>query len=127
MIDDPRKLLPAWKQAALNAKEAGFDGVEIHGASGYIIHQFLDNTSNHRTDEWGGSIENRSRFGLEVVKILIDIWGADRVAIKLTPAGGYNDQGYVTAMKLRHGVLTHNLQDAAEGDYRHVYLLYQRT
>ncbi|PBK66976.1 FMN-linked oxidoreductase [Armillaria solidipes] len=93
VIDDPRKLLPAWKQAALNAKEAGFDGVEIHGANGYIIHQFLDNTSNHRTDEWGSSIENRSRFGLEVVKILVDVWGADRVAIKLSPAGGYNDQG----------------------------------
>ncbi|KAK0461672.1 uncharacterized protein EV420DRAFT_1664558 [Desarmillaria tabescens] len=92
-IDDPRKLLPMWKQAAINAKEAGFDGVEIHGASGYLIHQFLDNTSNHRIDEWGSSIENRSRFGLEVVKIMIDVWGADRVAIKLTPAGGYNDQG----------------------------------
>ncbi|KAK0206986.1 hypothetical protein DFS33DRAFT_1373108 [Desarmillaria ectypa] len=92
-IDDPRKLLPIWRQAAINAKEAGFDGVEIHGASGYLIHQFLDNTSSHRTDEWGGSIENCSRFGFEVVKIMIDVWGADRVFIKLIPAGGYNDQG----------------------------------
>ncbi|KAK7034017.1 hypothetical protein VNI00_012448 [Paramarasmius palmivorus] len=92
-IDDPRKLIALYKTAAINAKEAGFDGVELHGANGYLVHQFLDNTSNKRTDEWGGSVENRSRFGLEVLKELISVWGADRVAVKLSPTGGYNDMG----------------------------------
>ncbi|KAK0484429.1 hypothetical protein IW261DRAFT_1330659 [Armillaria novae-zelandiae] len=92
-IDDPRTLLAQWKQAAINAKESGFDGVEIHGASGHLIHQFLDNTSNRREDEWGGSVENRARFPLEVVKTAIDVWGAERVGIKLSPAGGNNDVG----------------------------------
>ncbi|PBK63918.1 FMN-linked oxidoreductase [Armillaria solidipes] len=93
VIDDPRTLLAQWKQAAVNAKESGFDGVEIHGANGYLVHQFLDSTSNHRTDEWGGSVQNRARFALEVVKTAVDVWGADRVGIKLNPAGGYNDIG----------------------------------
>ncbi|KAK0462033.1 uncharacterized protein EV420DRAFT_1619413 [Desarmillaria tabescens] len=92
-IDDPQILLPQWKQAAINAKQAGFDGVEIHGANGYLIHQFLDSTANHRTNQWGGSVENRARFPLEVVKIAVDVWGANRVGIKLNPPGGYNDVG----------------------------------
>jgi len=92
-VDDPRVIIEQFKQAGVNAKEAGFDGVELHGANGYIVHQFLDSTSNLRTDEWGGSRENRSRFGLEVLKALIEVWGADRVAIKLSPGGGYNDMG----------------------------------
>ena len=71
----------------------------MHGANGFLIHQFLDNTSNHRTDEWGGSIENRARFGLEVLKALVEVWGPDCVAIKLSPGGGYNDMGYVSRIK----------------------------
>ena len=69
----------------------------MHGANGYLIHQFLDNTINSRKDKWGGSVENRARFGLEVLKVVTDIWGADKVGIKLSPAGGYNDTGYVIA------------------------------
>ncbi|KAK0484426.1 hypothetical protein IW261DRAFT_836759 [Armillaria novae-zelandiae] len=92
-IDDPRTMLAQWKKAAINAKESGFDGVEIHGANGYLIHQFLDSTSNQRGDEWGGSVENRARFPLEVVKTAVDVWGPDRVGIKLSPAGGNNDVG----------------------------------
>jgi len=91
-IKDPTILVEQFKQAATNAKDAGFDGVELHGANGYIVHQFLDNTSNHRTDEWGGSRENRSRFGLEVLKALTTVFGSN-VGIKLSPAGGYNDIG----------------------------------
>ncbi|KAJ7580042.1 hypothetical protein C8J56DRAFT_1058351 [Mycena floridula] len=91
-IDDPETLIAQYKQAAINAKEAGFDGVE-HGANGFLVHQFLDSTLNLRTDKWGGSIGNRARFGLETLKSLIEVWGADRVAVKLTPAGGYNDMG----------------------------------
>jgi 2,4-dienoyl-CoA reductase-like NADH-dependent reductase (Old Yellow Enzyme family) len=82
-----------FKQAAINAKEAGFDGVEVHGASGYLITQFLESGSNQRTDDYGGSIANRSRFALEVLKEVSDVLGPERVGIKLSPAGGYNDMG----------------------------------
>ncbi|KAJ7589870.1 hypothetical protein C8J56DRAFT_936383 [Mycena floridula] len=92
-VDDPTTLIADFKQAAINAKAAGFDGVELHGANGFLVHQFLDSTSNNRTDKWGGSIENRSRFGLETLKVLIEVFGSDRVAIKLSPSGGYNDMG----------------------------------
>ncbi|KAJ6573945.1 hypothetical protein DFH09DRAFT_384030 [Mycena vulgaris] len=91
-IEDPTTLIALFKQAAVNAKEAGFDGVELHGAGGYLVHQFLDSTANKRTDKWGGSVENRARFGLETLKSLIEVYGAD-VAVKLSPAEGYNDVG----------------------------------
>ncbi|KAF9468284.1 FMN-linked oxidoreductase [Collybia nuda] len=92
-IDDPMKIVAEFKHAAINAKAAGFDGVEVHGAMGYIIHQFLDNSANKRTDKWGGSPENRARFPLEVLKALIEVVGADKVGIKLAPCGGPNDMG----------------------------------
>ncbi|KAF8882058.1 hypothetical protein CPB84DRAFT_1791306 [Gymnopilus junonius] len=91
-IDDPRKIIAQFKHAAINAKKAGFDGIELHGANGYIIHQFLDSSSNKRTDEWSGSKENRARFALELVKAMIEVWGKN-VAVKVSPAGGYNDMG----------------------------------
>jgi 2,4-dienoyl-CoA reductase-like NADH-dependent reductase (Old Yellow Enzyme family) len=65
----------------------------VHAANGYLVHQFLDLTSNNRTDEWGGSAENRCRFLFEVVKVLNEVWGADRVGVKLNAPGGYNDMG----------------------------------
>lgn len=65
----------------------------VHGANGYLISQFLDSSSNQRTDKWGGSVANRSRFGLEVLKEVCDVWGPEQVAIKLNPCGGYNDVG----------------------------------
>ncbi|KAF8882047.1 flavoprotein NADH-dependent oxidoreductase [Gymnopilus junonius] len=91
-IDDPRKIIAEFKQAAINAKKAGFDGVELHGANGYIVHQFLDSSSNKRTDEWGGSKENRARFALETLKALQEVYGKN-VSVKVSPAGGYNDMG----------------------------------
>ena len=74
-----------FKQAAKNALEAGFDGVELHGANGYLIDQFTQDICNQRTDSWGGSIENRSRFAVEATKACIDAIGAERVAIRLSP------------------------------------------
>ncbi|KIK59821.1 hypothetical protein GYMLUDRAFT_44285 [Collybiopsis luxurians FD-317 M1] len=92
-IDDPTVLLDLFEQAAINAKQAGFDGVELHGANGYLVQQFLDSTSNERTDVWGGSVTNRSRFGLLALQRLIKVFGKDRIGIKLNPGGGYNDMG----------------------------------
>jgi len=74
-----------YAQAAKNAIEAGFDGVEIHGANGYLIDQFLQDNSNKRTDAWGGSIEKRARFGLEVAKAVVDAVGPERTGIRLSP------------------------------------------
>ncbi|KAF7364077.1 Oxidored-FMN domain-containing protein [Mycena sanguinolenta] len=91
-IVDPTLIVAQYKQAAINAKEAGFDGVELHGAGGYLVHQFLDSSSNQRTDKWGGSPENRARFALETLKALIEVWGPD-VGLKISPAFGYNDVG----------------------------------
>ncbi|CAK5273565.1 unnamed protein product [Mycena citricolor] len=92
-IPDPWKMVELFRIAALHAKEAGFDGVEVHGASGYLITQFLDPSVNKRTDEWGGSPENRARFPLEILKAVRKIWGPN-VGFKINPAGGYNDVGF---------------------------------
>jgi N-ethylmaleimide reductase len=78
-------------QAAKNAIEAGLDGVEIHGANGYLVKQFLSPITNKRTDEYGGSVENRSRFLLEVAKGIIDAIGKDKVGVRLSPYGVHNE------------------------------------
>lgn len=78
-----------YAQAAANAIEAGFDGVEIHGANGYLIDQFLQDVSNDRADRWGGSVENRSRFALEVARAVVDAVGAERTAIRLSPFSSF--------------------------------------
>ncbi len=74
-----------YKQAAINAKKAGFDGVELHSANGYLLNQFLHGKTNQRTDEYGGSVENRARLALEVIDQLIDVWGTGKVGIRLSP------------------------------------------
>lgn len=84
--DEIQQYIKQYAQAASNAvKQAGFDGVEIHGANGYLVDQFTQDTANRRTDKWGGSVENRSRFGLEVTKAVVDAVGADRTGIRLSP------------------------------------------
>ncbi|MBC7919486.1 MAG: alkene reductase [Ferruginibacter sp.] len=82
-----------FRRGAAYAKEAGFDGVEVHGANGYLIDQFLQDVSNHRTDEYGGSVENRARFLLEVTRAVIGEWGADRVGVRLSPSGHMGSMG----------------------------------
>jgi N-ethylmaleimide reductase len=76
-----------FRKAAANAKAAGFDGVEIHGANGYLVDQFIQDGTNQRTDEYGGSVENRARFALQVVQAAAEVFGADRVGIRLAPTG----------------------------------------
>ncbi len=78
-----------YHQAAQNALAAGFDGVEVHGANGYLLDQFLHDSSNQRTDEYGGSIANRARLLLEVINTVIDVWGSDRVGVRLSPTGTF--------------------------------------
>ena len=80
-----------YRAAAENARAAGFDGVEIHSANGYLLDQFLQDSTNKRTDEYGGSIENRARLLVEVADAAIGVWGADRVGVRLAPYGKFND------------------------------------
>ncbi|MBV1841087.1 alkene reductase [Photobacterium ganghwense] len=82
---DIAQVIAEYRQAALNAIEAGFDGIELHAANGYLVNQFIDSESNHRTDEYGGSLENRLRFLDEVVGALVDAIGAERVGVRLAP------------------------------------------
>lgn len=83
-------IVEQYRRAALNAIEAGFDGVEIHGANGYLIDQFLKDGSNRRTDEYGGSVENRARFALEVTRAVTGTVGPERVGFRVSPLGTYN-------------------------------------
>lgn len=84
-------VVSAYRRGAQNAREAGFDGVEVHGANGYLPDQFLHDGVNKRTDRYGGSIENRARFLLEIVYAAIEAMGAERVGVRLSPYGAAND------------------------------------
>ncbi|MES1982448.1 MAG: alkene reductase [Pseudomonadota bacterium] len=88
---DIRSTIEEFAQAARNAIAAGFDGVELHGANGYLLEQFIRPTSNRRTDRYGGSIENRARFVLEVAEAVINAIGKEKVGIRLSPFGVFND------------------------------------
>ncbi len=94
-----------FRRGAENAKAAGFDGVEIHGANGYLIDQFLQDGTNKRTDAYGGSIENRMRFLLEIVDAAASVWGAGRVGVRLSPFGTFNDMSDSDPAKLFSAVL----------------------
>jgi N-ethylmaleimide reductase len=102
-----------YERGARNALEAGFDGVEIHGANGYLIDQFLCSNTNRRTDVYGGTPENRARFLKEVVEAVVPVWGSDRVGVRLSPLGTFNDMadedpdatfGYVSEMLTQYGL-----------------------
>jgi N-ethylmaleimide reductase len=83
-------IIEDYRKAAVRAKAAGFDGVEVHAGNGYLLDQFLQDGSNKRTDSYGGSIENRSRFLLEVVEAITSVWGGDHVAVRIAPGGTWN-------------------------------------
>ena len=86
-------IIEQYRTAAVNAKRAGFDGVEVMAANGHLIDQFLQDNSNKRTDRYGGSIENRTRLLVEVVDALVPVWDADRVGVRIAPSGTYNGMG----------------------------------
>src|SRR6202012_3755416 len=98
--DEVAGVVDAFRQAATNALEAGFDGVEIHGANGYLIEQFMQSHTNLRTDRYGGGIENRARFLTEGTQAGVDVWGADRVGVRLSPYGVANGSGEPDPMSL---------------------------
>src|SRR3984885_3855367 len=86
-------ILAAYKRGAENAKKAGFDGVHIHGANGYLLDQFLQDSTNRRSDDYGGSIENRARLLLQAADAAISVWGPGRVGVHLAPRGDAHDMG----------------------------------
>jgi N-ethylmaleimide reductase len=90
-LEEIPALIAEYRHAAENAKVAGFDGVEVHSANSYLLDEFLEDRTNHRTDAYGGSIENRARLLFEVVDTAIAVWGADRVGVRLSPYGTFGD------------------------------------
>lgn len=121
-------IVEQYRQAAANALTAGFDGVEIHGANGYLLDQFLRSGTNHRTDNYGGSVENRARLLLEVTEAVIGVWGADRVGVRLSPSGTFNDMsdadpeatfGYAVEALSKYGLAYVHLVEVNEADLRH--------
>ncbi len=91
--DELSAIIEGFTQAARNAKAAGFDGIEIHGANGYLLDGFLRDASNQRSGPYGGSIENRCRLLLEVLKAVSEIWGSDRVGLRVSPLNSFNSMG----------------------------------
>ncbi|MFC5184077.1 alkene reductase [Actinomadura harenae] len=135
-LDDIALAVKEFTSAARNAIEAGFDGVELHGANGYLINQFLADGSNHRTDAYGGSVENRNRFAVEVAQAVADAVGADRVGFRVSPgtfANGIEESdpdaqytalarelnplglAYLHIMEMGDRALTRRVRDAWDG------------
>ncbi len=106
---DIKATIAEFSQAAKNAVAAGFDGVELHGANGYLLEQFIRPNSNQRTDRYGGSIENRARFVLEVVEATIAAIGKDKVGIRLSPFGVFNDMPLYAEMEADYTYLAQQL------------------
>jgi len=101
------------------AKRAGFDGVEIHAANGYLIDQFLQDNTNHRRDAYGGSVENRVRFLVEVTEAVVGVWGASRVGVRLSPRGTFNSMGDSD----RRATFSHAVERLAGFDLAYLHLI----
>ncbi len=121
-------IVKEYAQAAKNAIKAGFDGVEIHSANGYLLDQFLRDGTNRREDEYGGNIQNRSRFLFEVINAVTSEVGADKTGLRLSPSGTFNDMtdsnpqahfGYVCDKLNDFGLAYLHIVDALEGDISH--------
>jgi len=121
-------IIAQYRHGAENAIAAGFDGVEVHGANGYLLDQFLRDGANHRTDDYGGSVKNRARLVLEVTKAVVDVWGADRVGIRFSPSSTFNSMAdsnpeatfsYVLEQLNPLGLAYVHLLEPSESDLRH--------
>jgi N-ethylmaleimide reductase len=128
-LDEIPGVIEQYRVAAENAKRAGFDGVEVHGANGYLLDQFLRDGTNKRTDAYGGSIENRARLLLEATEAVVKVWGGDRVGIRLSPISPANDIAdsnpeplfsYVVEQLNRFGLAYLHLVEGATGSSRAV-------
>lgn len=126
--DEIPTIVDMYRQGAANALTAGFDGVEIHNANGYLLDQFLRDGTNQRTDEYGGSIENRVKLPLEVVEAVIGVWGADRVGIRISPSSTFNSMsdsdpakhfGYFVEQLNRYNLAYLHVLEPSESDLRH--------
>lgn len=122
-LDEIPGIIEGYRQGAKNALTAGFDGVELHAANGYLIQQFLDDRSNKRTDVYGGSFENRTRLLTEVTEALIDVWGKDRIGVRLSPFGTYNDVGDSDPI----GLYSYVLKRLSDLDVAYVSIIEART
>lgn len=120
--DEIAGIVEDYRQAARNAMAAGFDGVELHAANGYLIEQFLHSRSNRRADAYGGSIENRARLLLEAAEALTGVWGADRVGVRMSPFGTYNDVGDDDPVSLYR----HALAELGELDIAYAHMIEAR-
>lgn len=90
-LEEMPYLVRQYTRGARNAQRAGMDGVEVHAANGYLLHQFLESGTNQRTDEYGGPVQNRARLLMEVVETACDVWGPERVGVRISPLAGFND------------------------------------
>ncbi len=117
--EDIRSTVAEYADAARNAVEAGFEGVELHGANGYLLEQFIRPNTNLRTDRYGGSMENRARFVLEVVGAVIEAIGRERVGIRLSPFGVFNDMPLYDGMEADYTYLARQLEVSAPA-YIHI-------
>ena len=92
-VDEIRSVVDDYRKAAVNAKKAGFSGIEVHGANGYLINQFLDSKTNHRDDQYGGSLQNKFRFFKDVIEAVLEVWAPEQVGARISPNGVFNDMG----------------------------------
>lgn len=122
------EIVEQFRKGSENAMAAGFDGVEIHGGFGYLIDQFLRDCTNKRTDKYGGSIENRARFLLEVTEAVVSVWGVDRVGLRISPCSAYNCMydsdplatfSYVVNAIHRFGLAYLHIPEASADDLKH--------
>ena len=122
-LEEIPDIIAEYRKGAENAKSAGFDGVEIHSANGYLLDQFLEDTTNHRTDVYGGSIENRARLLLDVVDSVIEVWGKGRVGVRLSPFGKFSDMGDSNPIAL----FSYVLQQLSERGIAYVHIVEPRV
>ncbi len=122
-LDEIGGIVAEYRKGAMNAKAAGFDGVEIHSANGYLLDQFLENSSNRRIDSYGGSIQNRARFLLEVVDTCVEVWGKGRVGVRLSPFGKFLDMGDSDPIAL----FTYVLQQLSNRNIAYAHLVEPRV
>lgn len=127
-LDEIKTIVKEYVKGAKNAIEAGFDGVEIHGANGYLIDQFLRDGTNHREDAYGGSVENRGRFLFEIIEGITSAIGSDKTGLRLSPSGTFNDMkdsdpekhfSYICEKLNPFDLAYLHIIDALEGDIRH--------